>query len=173
LERLEKPTIAMVNGVALGGGFEIVLCCDLVVASDTASFGLPEGKLGLCPGGGGTQRLTRAVGKHVALDLLLAATRLSAERAFALGLVSELAEPGRLRAAALEKAGKMMRVAPEAQAAMKTLVRLAADHSLDSGLNLEQEVLFRLYETADAREGISAFFEKRTPDFTGGRDDGS
>jgi enoyl-CoA hydratase/carnithine racemase len=91
LEALPQPTIAAVGGYALGGGFEIALCCDIIIASPRARFGLPEGLLGLSPGGGGTQRLTRAVGKYMASDIMLAARRITGERAFALGLAAELA----------------------------------------------------------------------------------
>lgn len=167
LERLAKPVIAAVNGYALGGGFEIALCCDVLVASSTAQFGLPEGLLGLSPGGGGTQRLTRAVGKHVASEVVLGAQRLSAQRAYELGLVAEVAEPDRLMEVALERARRMLKVAPLAAAEMKRLIRASADTSLEVGLSFEQEVLGRLYQTEDAREGIEAFVEKRTPQFRG------
>ncbi len=167
LDTFPKPVIAAVNGYALGGGFEIALCCDVLVASTNARFGLPEGLLGLSPGGGGTQRLTRAVGPYAAADVLLSARRLSAQRAYELGLVAEVCEPGELLATALKKAEYMLKVAPLSAREMKRLIREGVQAPLETGLSLEQEVLFRLYTTEDAQEGIRAFVEKRDPQFKG------
>lgn len=167
LEALSKPTIAAVHGYALGGGFEIALCCDVIVATERARFGLPEGLLGLSPGGGGTQRLIRSVGRHVAADLLLTAGRLSGARAHELGLAAQLCTPEALRETALEKARVMLKVAPGAAAEMKRLIRIGADVALPTALSLEQEVLFRLYGTTEGQEGIAAFIEKRPPRFAG------
>jgi enoyl-CoA hydratase len=167
LDEFGKPVIGAVNGYALGGGFEIALCCDLLVASTAARFGLPEGLLGLSPGGGGTQRLTRAAGPFVAADVLLAGRRLTAEDAYRLGLVAEVVEPGRLLGAALDKAGQVARVAPLAARAMLSLVRTAMEAPLADGLGREQDALAGLHRTADAAEGIRAFMEKRQPRFTG------
>ena len=165
IEEFPKPIIGAINGYALGGGFEIALACDVMVASTNAKFGLPEGLLGLCPGGGGTQRLTRAVGRYVAADVLLSGRNLSADRAYELGLVAEVVAPGELIGAAIKKAKYMLRVAPLSQQEMKRLLRQGADAALATGLSLEQEVLFRLYHTRDAQEGIRAFTEKRSPSF--------
>lgn len=167
LDTFPKPTIGAINGYALGGGFEIALCCDILLASTNARFGLPEGLLGLSPGGGGTQRLTRAVGRYVAADVLLSARRLSADRAYALGLVAEVAEPDALMDAALDKARYVLKVAPLSAREMKRLIRDGLDASLATGWGMEQEVLFRLYHSQDAAEGIRAFVEKRQPDFKG------
>jgi enoyl-CoA hydratase len=167
LDRFEKPVIGAVNGYALGGGFELALCCDLLVAAVNARFGLPEGLLGLSPGGGGTQRLTRAAGPFVAADVLLAGRRLTAEDAFRLGLVAEVVEPERLLDAALERAGQVARVAPLASRAMLGLVRTAMEAPLEEGLGREQDALAGLHRSADAAEGIRAFMEKRSPRFTG------
>lgn len=167
IDRFGKPVIAAVGGYALGGGFEIAMCCDLVIASRTAGFGLPEGSLGLSPGGGGTQRLTRAVGPFVAADVLLAARRLSAEEAFRLGLVADVVEPDRLLDAAVAKADAMATLAPAASTEMLELIRVGMEAALEDGLDAEHEALFRLHRTADAAEGIRAFVEKRDPRFTG------
>jgi enoyl-CoA hydratase len=167
LDGFGKPVVGAVNGYALGGGFELALCCDLLVAAANASFGLPEGLLGLSPGGGGTQRLTRAAGPFVAADVLLAARRLTAEDAFRLGLVAEVVEPERLLEAALAKAGQVARVAPLATRAMLQLVRTAMEAPLEEGLVKEQDALAGLHRTADAAEGVRAFMEKRAPRFTG------
>lgn len=167
LDEFPKPTIGAINGYALGGGFEIALCCDILIASTNARFGLPEGLLGLSPGGGGTQRLTRALGRYVAADVLLSARRLSAERAYALGLVAEVAEPTVLMEAAIDKARYVLKVAPLSAREMKRLMRDGLDASLATGWSMEQEVLFRLYHSQDAAEGIRAFVEKRQPDFKG------
>lgn len=167
IEAFPKPTIAAVNGYALGGGFEIVLCCDLIVVTTTARLGLPEGLLGLSPGGGGTQRLLRSLGRHITAELLLTAWRMKGERAHALGLAAALCEPAQLMDTALDKARAMLKVAPLALAEMKRLVRLGADAALPTALALEQEVLFRLYCSDDGQEGIDAFLEKRASNFKG------
>jgi len=167
LDRFPKPVIGAVNGYALGGGFEIALCCDVLIASSNARFGLPEGLLGLSPGGGGTQRLTRAAGPFVAADVVLSAHRLTADDAFRVGLVSEVVEPDRLMEAALAKAEAMAKIAPLATAEMLRLIDVAGDAPLEDGLTLEQEALARLRASADAAEGIDAFVSKRDPKFRG------
>jgi enoyl-CoA hydratase len=167
IDTFPKPVIGAINGYALGGGFEIALCCDVLIASTSARFGLPEGLLGLCPGGGGTQRLTRAVGPFVAGDVLLSARRLDAGEAHRLGLVAEVVAPGSMLEGALAKAEAMTRVAPLAGRAMADLVRAAGDLALEDGLELEQRTLQALRDSADAEEGISAFVEKRRPRFRG------
>jgi enoyl-CoA hydratase len=168
IDRFGKPVIGAINGYALGGGFEIALCCDVLIASPNARFGLPEGLLGLSPGGGGTQRLTRAVGPFVAADVLLSAGRVSADEALRFGLVSEVVDVGELVARAVEKADAMTKVAPLATAELLHLVEVAGDAPLEEGLTLEQEALARLRRTQDATEGIRAFVEKREPRFQGG-----
>ena len=165
LERLPKPVICAIDGFALGGGFEIALCCDIILATPSAQLGLPEGRLGLCPGGGGTQRLVRAVGKHAASDLMLAGWRMSGERAFQLGVAAEVTTD--LDGAILKRARACLKIAPLAQAEMKRLMREGFDAPIESAKSHEQEVLFRLYSTADGQEGIDAFLEKREPQFKG------
>lgn len=167
IDEYPKPFIGAINGYALGGGFEVALSCDVLIASTNAKFGLPEGLLGLCPGGGGTQKLTRAVGRYVAADVLLSGRRLSAERAYELGLVAEVTTPAELMSTAITKAQYMLKVAPLSQREMKRLLRQGFDAPLATALSFEQEVLFRLYNTHDGQEGIRAFMEKRDPDFKG------
>jgi enoyl-CoA hydratase len=167
LEALPQPTIAAIRGYALGGGFELALCCDLIVCAESARLGLPEGLLGLSPGGGGTQRLTRAVGKIVASDIMLGARRISGERAFQLGLAVELTTDDALMETALARAQAMLKVAPRAQTEMKRLIRQGFDAPLPVAQSLEQEVLLRLYSTHDGQEGIEAFLDKRQPEFKG------
>ena len=167
LERLPKPVIAAIDGFALGGGFEIALCCDIIVCTEDAQLGLPEGRLGLSPGGGGTQRLVRAIGKYAASDLMLAGWRMDGWRAYQLGLAAEMTKPGGLDAAIDQRARACLKLAPLAQAEMKRLMREGFDAPIETAKSYEQEVLFRLYGTADGQEGIDAFLEKRTPLFKG------
>ena len=167
IDAFGKPVVGAINGYALGGGFEIALCCDVLIASEDARFGLPEGLLGLSPGGGGTQRLTRAAGAFVAADLLLSARRLTAAEALTLGLVSEVVPADRLIDAALAKAASIARIAPLAGRTMRELIRIAPDVDLETGLDREHEALSTLRATRDAEEGIAAFVEKRAPRFEG------
>jgi enoyl-CoA hydratase/carnithine racemase len=167
LESLPQPTIAAIRGYALGGGFEIALCCDVLICAASARLGLPEGLLGLSPGGGGTQRLTRALGKHMASDIVLTARRITGERAYQLGLAAEVVDDDALLEAALGRARAALKVAPRAAAEMKRLVRQGSDAALPTALAFEQEVLARLYGSADGQEGIAAFLDKRDPRFTG------
>jgi enoyl-CoA hydratase len=167
IDAFPKPVVAAVNGYALGGGFELALCCDVLLASSNARFGLPEGLLGLSPGGGGTQRLTRAAGPFVAADVLLSARRLTADDALRAGIVGEVVEPGELLDAALAKAGAIVKGGPLAVREMLELVRVAMDAPLGEGLDREHEALLRLRRTADAAEGVRAFVEKREPRFGG------
>ncbi|MEM9206087.1 MAG: enoyl-CoA hydratase-related protein [Pseudomonadota bacterium] len=167
LERTPKPVICAIDGFALGGGFEIALCCDIILVSEAAQLGLPEGRLGLSPGGGGTQRLVRAVGKYAASDLMLAGWRMSGRRAYELGIAAELVAPDALDDAILKRARGCLKIAPLAQAEMKRLIREGADAPIETAKSYEQEVLFRLYSTSDGQEGIDAFLEKRDPQFKG------
>jgi enoyl-CoA hydratase len=167
LDDFPKPVIGAVNGYAFGGGFEVALCCDLLIASTSASFSLPEGRLGLVPGGGGTQRLTRAVGPYLAADVLLSARRLTAQEARATSLVSTVVEPDELIEMALEKARSIAEIAPLAVGGMLGLIRVALEAPLEEGLTAEHDALASLRRSADAEEGIRAFVEKREPRFTG------
>lgn len=167
LEALPQPTIAAVGGYALGGGLEIALCCDIIVCAQNARLGLPEGLLGLSPGGGGTQRLTRALGKYAASDIMLAARRITGERAYQLGLAAEVVPEHELQEVALGRARAVHKVAPLAALEMKRLIRLGPDTTLAEALGTEQDALIRLYQTNDGQEGIAAFLDKRDPHFKG------
>lgn len=167
LEALSKPTIAAIKGYALGGGLEIALCCDLIICSESAQLGLPEGKLGLSPGGGGTQRLTRAIGKYEAANVMLAGWRIDGQRAYQLGLATAVCTDAELQETVMGRAKAMLKMGPLAQAQMKYLIREGIDASLSTAKSLEQQILFELYMTNDGQEGIDAFLEKRTPFFQG------
>ncbi len=167
IEKHPKPVIAAVNGVALGGGFELALACDLIVAGEQAAFGLPEPSLGLVPGGGGTQRLARAGGRYRAKHLLLTGHRLSAREAQDWGLVSAVTPAGEEVSAARDLADRIARQGPLAVRALKRLVDEGMDAALDTALSYEQQTLIALYATADGQEGIASFMEKRPPRFSG------
>ena len=165
--RLSKPVIAAVQGFALGGGFELVLACDLVVAAENARFGLPEPKLGLVPGGGGTQRLPRLVGRVRANEILLTGRFLTAQEAFEWGLVNRVVAKEDLLAAVGELAAAITTNAPQPLSVIKQLSREGLDQPLADALTLEQDTTARLIATDDAHEGIAAFIEKRPARFPG------
>lgn len=165
--QLPQPVIAAVNGYALGGGFELALCCDLIVASSTARFGLPEVKLGLLPGGGGTQRLARAIGTRAAKELVMTGRSMRPDEAERRGLVARVVDPEQLDAAAAELAESLACTAPLAIREAKRLIDDGIEASLDAAWTLEQRQLGALFATADAHEGIRAFIERREPRFTG------
>ena len=167
LERLRQPVIAAVNGYALGGGFELVLVADLVVAAETATFGLPEAKLGLLPGGGGTQRLPRLVGRNKAKELLMTADFITAMEARELGIVNRVVPAEELMPAAHALADRILQRAPLAVEMAKQLVNDGLQASLATAITQEMGMTATLYATTDAREGITAFIEKRSPRFTG------
>lgn len=167
IERNNKPFIAAVNGLALGGGFEMVLACDLVVASSEAEMGLPEISLGLLPGGGGTQKLARITGRNYAKELLMTGRSMTAEEGHRLGVVNRVVEPEALMDEALELAHRLTRRAPYAVREAKRLVNQGAESHIEAALSYEQAALSNLYQTADAEEGIQAFIEKRKPEFRG------
>ncbi|MBA3415785.1 MAG: enoyl-CoA hydratase/isomerase family protein [Chloroflexia bacterium] len=167
IERLRQPVIAAVNGFALGGGFELVLAADLVVAADDAKLGLPEAKLGLLPGGGGTQRLPRLVGRNRAKELLMTADFISAEEARQLGIVNRVVPAAELMTAAHALADRILKRAPLAVEMAKQLVNDGLDASLPAAITQEMGMTATLYATDDAREGIAAFVEKRPATFAG------
>lgn len=167
LAALPQPTIAAVNGYAFGGGFEVALACDLIVASTAARFALPEVKLGLLPGGGGTQRLARAIGVRATKELVMTGRAMRPDEAERRGLVSRVVDPDQLLPAALELAHALAERAPLAVREAKRLVDDGVEAPLGAAWTLEQRVLSALYASEDAREGIRAFIEKREPVFVG------
>ncbi len=167
IEHLRQPVIAAVNGYALGGGFELVLVADLVVAAEQATFGLPEAKLGLLPGGGGTQRLPRIVGRNKAKELLMTADFINAEEAQALGIVNRVVPAADLMTATYTLADRILQRAPLAVSMAKQLVNDGLQASLPTAITQEMGMTATLYDTVDAKEGIAAFIEKRPPRFTG------
>lgn len=162
-----KPIIAAVNGFALGGGCELVMHCDIVIAGDNALFGQPEINLGIIPGAGGTQRLIRTIGKSMAMQLVLSGEFISAEKAQSLGLISEVTIPERSLERATELARKIATKPPIAVKLAKESLLKAYETTLESGLNLERKSFTLLAATQDRNEGIAAFMEKRKPNFTG------
>jgi enoyl-CoA hydratase/carnithine racemase len=163
-ERSSIATIAAVNGLALGGGCELAMACDLRIASASARFGQPEIKLGIIPGFGGTQRLPRLVGVAKALEMNLLGEPISAQEAGGCGLVNRVVEDEQLLGAALEWADKL---AAQAPLAIEQIKRVSAHGDLDAGIAAEQEAFAAVFASADAREGIAAFLEKRAARFSG------
>lgn len=174
VRELGVPTVAAVEGFALGGGYELALSCDLMVAADTATVGLPEVSLGLVPGGGGTQLLSRRVGRNRALDLVLTGRRVGAAEAYALGLVDRLVPAGSARSAARDLAATIARHSPVSLRAAKRAVRDGLESDLGTGLAMEDQAWREAAFSPDRREGIAAFNAKRTPEWpswTGAPDD--
>lgn len=167
IERLNKPVIAAVNGFALGGGCELALACHIRIASKAAKFGLPETKLGLIPGYGGTQRLPRLIGQGRALQLIFTGEMVDAEQAFAMGLANQVVDGAALMDAARSMALMATKNGPLALAHAITAVTQGADLSMDAALALEAEQFGAVGRTADMREGTTAFLEKRAATFRG------
>jgi len=167
IENLGKPVIAAVNGFALGGGCETAMACTIRIAVDTAKFGQPEVTLGLVPGGGGTQRLPRLVGKGRALQLILSAEMISAQEAYRIGLVNEVVPAADLLARAEAILRKIASNAPMAVKFALTAVNKGLETSQDEGLLLEASYFGLCAGTEDKKEGTSAFLEKRPPQFSG------
>ena len=167
IEACSVPVIAAINGLAVGGGCELALACHIRLASTTAAFGLPETKLGLIPGYGGTQRLAREIGRGRALEMMLTGRTVAAEEALRIGLVSSLAGSDDLRSKAEALAQEIAQLAPLAIRACIQAVTRGLELPLDQGLSLETELFTRLFVTKDMREGTLAFLEKRVPAFKG------
>jgi enoyl-CoA hydratase len=162
-----KPTIAAINGYALGGGCELALACDLRIAARSARLGQPEVALGLLPGGGGTQRLPRLVGLGRALRMILTGDLLDAEEAARIGLVDEVVDDDALAGRARAVANRIAAHSPVAVKLIKQAVRAAAELPLSAGLALERELFITAFASEDRAEGVAAFLEKRTPAFRG------
>ncbi|HXQ96398.1 MAG TPA: enoyl-CoA hydratase-related protein [Candidatus Acidoferrales bacterium] len=167
IARVRTPTIAAVRGFALGGGCELAMACDMIVAADDAVFGQPELRLGIIPGAGGTQRLTRALGKAKAMELILTGRNLPAVEAEAHGLVNRLVPADRVVPAALELAAEIAAMPPLAVEAAVEAVRAAQELPLRDGLALERRLFYLLFATEDQREGMRAFLDKRPATWQG------
>ena len=165
VREIRKPIIAAVSGFALGGGCELAMMCDFIIASETAKFGQPEITLGVIPGMGGSQRLTRAVGKSKAMDMVLTGRMMDAAEAERAGLVSRVVAPERLLDEALEAAAKIASLSRPSVLMAKEAVSRAFEGTLEEGLRFERRLFHSLFATEDQKEGMSAFIEKRKPDF--------
>ena len=163
--RIQKPVIAAVAGFALGGGCELAMMCDMILAADTAKFGQPEINLGVIPGAGGTQRLTRAVGKSKAMDLVLTARMMDAAEAERANLVSRIFPADQLIPEALKIAERIANLAPTAVAMAKQAVNRAFETTLAEGVMHERALFLSLFASPDQKEGMAAFVEKRKPSF--------
>jgi enoyl-CoA hydratase len=167
LAAIGLPLVAAVRGVALGGGCELAMTCDMVVAAEDATFGQPEIRLGVMPGAGGTQRLTRAIGKAKAMAMILTGDTIGAAQAEALGLVTRVVPAEATIDAALELAARIATMPPLAVRAAKAAVLAAHEQGLSAGLAGERDAFFRLFDTGDQAEGMAAFTEKRPPTWSG------
>jgi len=166
LSRIQTPTIAAVNGFALGGGCELAMLCDVILAGDKAVFGQPEIKLGTIPGCGGTQRLIRAVGKSKAMELVLTGDNMSAQEAEANGLVARVYPAEKLIDEAIKMACKIASYSKPMVQMAKEAVNASYEMSLEEGCRFERRIFHSTFSTDDRREGMGAFIEKRKPNFT-------
>ncbi len=167
MEDFPKPVIAMINGFCLGGGMEVALACDLRIACDTAKLGQPEINLGIIPGGGGTQRLTRLVGEGKAMELILTGDMIDAAEAKTLGLVNDVVPAGDLQRHVMALASRIAEKSPVALQMAKEAIKTAARMNLREGLDRETDLFSLTFGSEDKEEGVRAFLEKRKPDFKG------
>jgi len=167
IEQFRKPIIAAVAGYALGGGCELAMLCDFIIAAETAKFGQPEINLGVMPGIGGTQRLTRFVGKSKAMDMVLTGRMMDAAEAERAGLVSRVVPADKLLGEAMAAAAKIAAQSPLAVMMNKELVEAAYETTLATGVAMERRLFHSLFAFEDQKEGMAAFIEKRPPNFTG------
>jgi enoyl-CoA hydratase len=167
IERMAQPVIGVVNGFALGGGCEVAMACDMLIAADTAKFGQPEVNLGIIPGYGGTQRLPRLVGRNVAKELVLTGDMITAQRAYEIGLVNRVVPAAELMTTAREIAKKILSRGPVAVRTAKMAMNRGLDMDLQNGCALEASLFAAGFATGDRVEGIAAFLGKRKPNFTG------
>lgn len=163
-----RPVIAAVNGFALGGGMELILACDIAYAGENAKFGLPEVKLGLYPGFGGTQRLTRLVGQMKAMELILSGRVIDSKKALEWGIVNRVIPAAELMTEVKKLAGEIAQNGPTATSIARGLVRKSAELPLHTALEEERANFSKIFRTADKTEGLRAFLEKRKPNFLGG-----
>src|ERR1044072_1621054 len=167
IDTFPKPVIAMINGYCLGGGCELALACDIRIASETASFGQPEINLGIIPGGGGTQRLTRLIGKGKAMEMILTGEIIDAKTAFEIGLVNHVVPAEQLQAKTMNIATRIADKSPIALQLAKEAVKLASRSNLDEALAREVDLFALCFSTEDKNEGVSGFLEKRKAAFKG------
>ena len=167
LDTFPKPIIAMINGFCLGGGCELAMACDIRTASDKSRFGQPEINLGIIPGGGGTQRLTRLIGESKAMEMILTGEMIDAQTAFDYGLVNYVYSAEELETKTMELADKIAEKSPVALQMCKEAVKFASRSNLDEGLRREIDLFAICFSTEDKREGVAAFLEKRKPVFKG------
>lgn len=167
IKKTKKPLIAAVSGFALGGGCELAMTCDMIIASETAQFGQPEIKIGVMPGAGGTQRLTRAVGKALAMEMVLSGRFINAEEALRAGLVNRIVPVEVYLQEAIKFANGIAQMSPLAAQLAKEAVLRSYDGSLEEGLLYERKNFYMLFASEDQKEGMNAFVEKRAPDFKG------
>ena len=167
IRTIQKPVIAAVSGWALGGGCEVALSCDMIVASDSAKFGQPEINIGVIPGAGGTQRLVRAVGKALAMEMILNNRTLTAQEALQHGLVNRVVPVSDYLNEALKLAEEIASRAPLAVRAAKRMINLSYESFLTEGLEEEKRVFYSLFSSQDQKEGMQAFVEKRKPNWIG------
>lgn len=167
IRTIRKPVIAAVSGWALGGGFEVALSCDMIIASETAKFGLPEITLGVMPGAGGTQRLVRAVGKALAMEMILNARQMDAREAKQFGLVNRVVPVSEYLNEALKLAEEIANRAPLAIRAAKRAINHSYESFLKEGLEEEKQIFYNLFNSEDQKEGMTAFVEKRKPQWKG------
>lgn len=167
IKKTKKPIIGAVSGFALGGGCELAMTCDMLVASETAKFGQPEIKIGTMPGAGGTQRLTRAIGKVRAMEMVLTGKFISAEEALQAGLINKIVPVEVLREETLKLAREIAKLSPVAIKLAKESVNNAFNSTLDEGLIFERKNFYLTFASEDQKEGMAAFVEKRTAEFKG------
>src|SRR5437867_1843571 len=167
IDSFPKPIIAMVNGYCLGGGCEVALACDIRVASEKASFGQPEINLGIIPGGGGTQRLTRLVGEGKSMELILTGEIIDAQTSLLMGLVNHVVPADQLETKTMAIANRIAEKSPIALRLAKEAIRLASRSNLDEGLRREVDLFALCFSSEDKDEGVRAFLEKRKPEFKG------
>lgn len=167
IRRIQKPVVAAVSGWTLGGGCELALSCDMIVASESAKFSQPEITIGVIPGAGGTQRLTRSVGKAIAMEMILNNRTLSAQEAYQFGLVNRVVPVAEYLNEAIKLADEIASRAPLAVRAAKRMINQAYERPLSEGLAEERQAFYNLFASEDQKEGMKAFIEKRKPEWRG------